>query len=455
MLQLTSPKLSVIATLPIDGKALMMETTRPADVREVGRRGWPALVHNLQVSDTEGHYLEANPIGVAGWELKKPYRGLVRLAYEVDYSGPAADNWPAPRETAFADANNFVFVGRSLFITTSEVRTTQVTFALPRPWRPVTPWRTNTKSGNVFDVAEAKDLVNNLLVMTRVQPAVLSASGFQVFVTLLGNWPTARSEVNRVLRGVIPFFVQLMGSRERDSYSVVLLPIEQSDETGAESYRRSFAFTFNAAPTRANRSVWGKTIAHEIFHSWNGWRLRGADYASSQWFQEGFTEYAANMAMVGSGLITPDEFLQQLSTHIHNYQKLTTPLDAPGTHKGPPLYSGGALVAFCWDLQIRQASAGKRNLGDFLRTLWRQTHNGQRAYEWRDIRVALDSTAQLDWEGFYRDYIKGTKPIPLAQVLPHAGLRLVQTGTAAPVIQPDPSAPITAKFLWHSFAQWR
>jgi predicted metalloprotease with PDZ domain len=246
-----------------------------------------------------------------------------------------------------------------------------------------------------------------------------------------------------------------MGFGGHDIYSVVLLPIEQTDESGGESYRRSFAFTFNAAPTSVNRSAWGKTIAHEIFHYWNGWRLRGSDYASSQWFQEGFTEYAANLAMAGSGLITPDEFLQQLSTHIRNYQKLTTPLDAPGSRKGPPLYSGGALVAFCWDLQIRHASGGKRHLGDFLRALWHQTNSGQRAYEWRDIRGALDNTAQLDWEAFYRDYINGTKPLPLQQILPHAGLRLVQAADGFPLIEPEPAAPVSARSLWRSFVKGR
>src|SRR5258705_7444939 len=147
--------------------------------------------------------------------------------------------------------------------------------------------------------------------------------------------------------------------------------------------------TVDLPPTRANRPVWGGTLAHEIFHYWNGWRLAGSDYTASQWFQEGFTEYASNVSMVSSSVIEPADFLRKLSDHVGNYQKLTTTLEAIGSHKGPPLYSAGALVAFSWDVLIRHATGGKRNIGDFFATLWRQTQQGHRPYEWKDIREAL------------------------------------------------------------------
>ena len=444
MLQLAPPRFAVTATLPINGRAVEMEDTRPADVPEVGRKGWPALVRNLRVSDATGRSIAVTSTGAKGWELQQPHVGRLTVEYEVDYSLLASNGWPAPREAAFADDTHLVLVGRSLFITTRQVDSSIVTFALPRTWRPVTPWHPTAKSENAFAVLAAQDLTQNLIVLAQSDPDVVAAGGFRLFITALGHWQSARPEVNRVLRGVLPRFVRLMGFGERENYSVILLP---TLETGGESYRHSFAFTLEANPTRANRALWGHTIAHEVFHYWNGSRLRGADYASSQWFQEGFTEYAANLAMVGSGLTTPDDFRQQLSNHIRKYRQLTTPLDAPGSRKGPPLYSGGALVAFCWDVQIRQASGGKRNLGDFLRALWHETNGGQRAYEWRDIRAALDRTVSHDWDAFFRAHIKGTEPLPLDKIFSQAGMRVVQAADGSPRIELDTAAPAPARSL--------
>lgn len=444
LLQTAPPKLAVSASLAINGRALEMEATRPGNVPEVGAQGWPALVRNLRVSDERGRPIAATRSGRTGWELQQQYAGRLSVEYEVDFSALAASGWPAPREAAFADSRHLVLVGRSLFITTREAGPSIVTFELPRAWRPVTPWRLARGAANAFTVETAQDLAQNLIVLTQSEPDVVTAGGFRVLVTALGHWQPARGEVRRVLRGVIPRFVQLMGFEERESYSVILLP---TLETGGESYRQSFAYTLDAEPTLANRKLWGRTIAHEVFHYWNGWRLLGSDYASSQWFQEGFTDYAADLAMVTSGLFTPADFREQLSKHIINYRQLSTPLNAPGTRKGRPLYSGGALVAFCWDVRIRQASRGRRNLGDFLRALWRQTDGGRRPYEWRDIHAALKGTASYDWDGFFRAHIQGTEPLPLDEALSQAGMRLGRAADGSPRVETDPAASASAASL--------
>jgi predicted metalloprotease with PDZ domain len=138
------------------------------------------------------------------------------------------------------------------------------------------------------------------------------------------------------------------------------------------------------------------------------------------WFHEGFTEYAANRAMLAGGLIDEAAWRAKLAAHVDKYGKLATPLDAPGGHKGPPLYSGGALVAFCWDTKIREESGGQRDIGDFMRALWRRTDAGARPYTWSDIAAALAETAPGDWDDFERRFIHGTEPLPLAEAFSRA-----------------------------------
>ena len=425
-----------------------METTRPGDIPEINDGGWPALVHELRVTDEQGRELALSPAGEKGWQLAQPHRGRVTLQYTVDYSLLAARGWPAPRETAFADAEHFVTVGRALFVTTHETDASSVTVEAGHGWKPVAPWPGTGE--HAFVAASAADLTENLLVFSRTQPEIIQAGGFRVAVVAMGDWAAVRPEIRRVLRPPVEYFVRMMGTREPANYVVVLLPIR---EHGGESFRASFALTSENVPAATNRTVWGTLIAHEIFHYWNGWRLRGADYAATQWFQEGFTQYAADHAMVACGLITPDEFRAKLSEHLRNYARLDHPLGQPVTRKGPPLYSGGVLAAFAWDVMIRDASGGKRSLGDFFRALWRATGDGKREYTEQDLINALNEVAPLEWERFFREYIDGKQRLPLADVARRGGLRLEDTGPDAPRFVADPAATLKAKFVWNGLVR--
>lgn len=441
LLRVEPPRLAVSATLPIDGQALEMGTSRPGDVPEIDEEGWPGLVANLRVSDAAGKTLETKSAGPKGWLLAEPRSGLLTVEYEVDYRPLAARGWPAPREAAFADPDHFVLLGRSLFITTPASGAGAVTFDLPRGWIPVAPW----ESGK----ASPKDLTDNLLVLSRSKPDVMTAGGFRLLVTAMGHWQEARPDVRGVLGRVIRQFVKIMEYDEQESYSVVLLPIL---DRGGEAFRHSFAMSLDVPPSGADSTDWGNTIAHEIFHYWNGSRLRGSDYATSQWFQEGFTEYVANVSLATAGLIDPDGFRKKLSDHVANYRRLATTLEGGGSRKGPPLYSGGALVAFSWDVMIRDATGGKRSLGDFLRELWRRTDRGRRPWEWSDLQAALEATAPLDWQSFHAAHIRGDKPLPLAEVFAKAGLRLAQAEDGSPHVEPDPAASAAAVTLWEGLA---
>jgi predicted metalloprotease with PDZ domain len=452
MLSLRPPRLAVTAELPIDGKELAMDTTRPAGIPELDKSGWPAFVSKLKVTDAAGAELDATSMGEAGWQFADAQSGRLKVSYELDFAHLAARGWPASREAVLADESDLVMVGRAMFVTTKAVNACRVDFQLTGGWRAVTPWEPVKGSSREFTVASSGELVENLVVLSSSPPDGVSAGGLKLLVTPLGHWRKARSEVRRVLGAVVPRLVGLVGTEIRDNYLVVLLPVV---EHGGESYRQSFALTLEEPPTHANSVVWGNTIAHEIFHLWNGWRMQGADYASSQWFQEGFTEYAANVSLVAGKLTTPDQFGQGLAAHLAKARTLTSSLEAAGAHKGPPLYSAGALVAFTWDVRIRQATGGKRSVWDFMSALYEQTERGKKPYAWADIEAALTSTAPLDWALFYSSYIKGKEPLPIEESLAWVGLTLETTKTGGPSIKADPKAPAESKALWKGLVAGR
>jgi predicted metalloprotease with PDZ domain len=437
-------RFAVRATLPSTGDRLDMAKSRPGDIPELAEAGWPALVKHLAVTDSGGHAVAVLDDGAGGWRLERSVTGPLLVRYEVDLAPLAAREWPAPREAAFADPRDLMVIGRSLFITTPAQQGSAVRFMLPGGWQVAAPWPSvpGVRWGSA--VASTSDLTENLVAFTHGAPDVMTAGGFSLKVVGLGRWPPVRGEVRQALGTAIRRLVAIIGAADRTDYLVVLLP---QGERGGESFRASFAFTYDSTPTRANRSDWARTIAHEVFHYWNGWRLRGADYQASQWFQEGFTDYIASLALVSGGLTAADDFYAQIAGYVRDSRRLTTPLDAPGSHKGPPLYGAGALVAFIWDIRIREATNGARGVGDLLRELLTSTGNGERPYAWADIEAALQRLAPGDWAGFQARYIHGSEPLPLEEAFAKAGLRVTDGPDGAVRIDPDPAAGEQAKAL--------
>ena len=219
-------------------------------------------------------------------------------------------------------------------------------------------------------------------------------------------------------------------------------------------WRRSvspeFYLLLRQIPPAENLGIWANTLAHEIFHYWNYARLSGQDYAATQWFQEGFTEYVANLTLLVGKIASPGWFLAKLSEHISSYSRLTATLEAIGNHKGPPLYSAGALVAFSFDAMIRHATKGEHTIGTFFRRLWQYTHAGAKKYDWQDIEAALRATAPVDWQSYYDRYIRGTERLPVERSLGLAGLLLGRGNDGTPQVAEDQTASSDARRVWRS-----
>ncbi len=442
----TAPPAFVVNAIWPSGSRLEMDTTRPGDLPELLDRGWPVLVTRLEVTDAAGRALEVVPEGEAGWRLSHPTVGAVFAEYEVDTRLLAENGWPAPREAAFVANDVVSVVGRALFLTTDRTQASRVRFDLPAGWRAYAPWDAKVDApGATFQVTSAERLRENLIVFTQSTPTIVQADGFRLIVVALGSWRPLESELRRVARAHARRFVRLMGFKGRETYVAILLPLR---ERGAESYRQSMALTFDEEPTRANEASWANLIGHEIFHYWNGWRLRGADYPQSQWFQEGFTEYVANVSTVAAGLMTPTEFRDKLATHVVNYRRLATSLESPGNKKGPPLYSAGALVALNWDVAIRQSTGGARGLGDFLRSVWRRSAEGNATYGRQELLWALEGVSDRDWASFYDTHIRGTAPMPLEMTFADIGLRLTEPNPGQALLVADPMASAEAQRRW-------
>lgn len=414
-------RLAVEATLPA-GQRLLVASSRPMGIAGLDEGGWPALVRGLSVRDATGAILEPHVDGDRGWTLDATPRGRLALRYVVDHAAFAEAGWPAPRESVYRDEDAIVLAGRAVFVAVEGQGRSEVELVPPRGWHVASPWRADA---GTHVAATTDDLFDNLFAFSRRPPLRARAGRLDVAIVPTGPWAALGDAIVEALAPLAKQFAGWMPPVRDEAYVMVLLPQRQN---GGESFRNSFAMNLDDAPSPGNRGRWGTTLAHELFHYWNGWRLRGREYAATQWFQEGFTEYVANKAALRAGLLDEAEFRERLAAQLAAYRTLETPLDAPGTRKGPPLYGGGALLALWWDGMLADDTNGASSLEDLFAALWRDTGMGARPYDWPLLRATLGQLdAAREWEALHARHVAGREPVPVADALAAIGLQLVET----------------------------
>jgi predicted metalloprotease with PDZ domain len=205
-----------------------------------------------------------------------------------------------------------------------------------------------------------------------------------------------------------------------------------------------------ATRTRKAYLGWLELASHELFHVWNGKRLRPTalgpfDYereahTRSLWVVEGITDYYGDLLLHRAGLSTREEFLSSLSNKIEALQ--TTPgravhsivnasfdawikfyrPDENSPNTSISYYIKGSVVAFLLDVRIRRVSSGRRSLDDVMRAAYAK-YSGERGYSEPEFRALVEDVAGASLESFWLSALEGTGELEYADALDALGLR--------------------------------
>jgi predicted metalloprotease with PDZ domain len=223
---------------------------------------------------------------------------------------------------------------------------------------------------------------------------------------------------------------------------------------------------------RAGRVTQLGSLSHELFHAWNGERLRARslepfdfereNMSAELWFAEGFTSYFDDLFIRRAGYYTDEEYLRQLADNVIG--TIDSPARAHGSavdmSRLAPFFDGGSyldpvnrqntfLSYYTWgaalglalDLTLR--GEHDATLEDFMRAMWRDFGRHQsralapmRTYTLRDLRVTLGRVARdtAFANGFFRRYIEGRDVPDYAALLARAGFRLAADSIPRPFL---------------------
>ncbi len=249
---------------------------------------------------------------------------------------------------------------------------------------------------------------------------------------------------------------------------------------------RNSTVVAEGASIRGNvRGVMG-TVSHEFFHAWNVERIRPqtiepfnfeeANMSGELWLAEGFTQYYGQLIMARAGLSAADRTLLSLannalsiaSSPAHRFRsavemsQLAPFTDAASsidstnyTYSFINYYPYGSALALALDLSLRERTAGRLTLDDYMRALWRVHGKPSAApgyvakpYTLADARARLAELTddRAFAEQFFSRYVEGREVPDYRALLTQAGVvvRKRNPGEAWTGVSIDASGKIVA-----------
>jgi predicted metalloprotease with PDZ domain len=204
------------------------------------------------------------------------------------------------------------------------------------------------------------------------------------------------------------------------------------------------------------RIAFSGLLPHEFVHSWNGKYRRPAGLATPDyqvpmkddllWVYEGLTEYLGDVLTARSGLLTPEEWREQMAYQVaiythrpgRDWRPLQDTADAApflydatsdwaNWRRGTDFYEEGELLWLDVDGTLRRITKDQKSMNDFCR-VFHGGSSGQpelKPYTFEDVVATLNGLAPYDWAGFLRSRLDQTSTKTPTESIENSGWKLV------------------------------
>jgi predicted metalloprotease with PDZ domain len=420
-------------------------------------REYPRHVEGVAAESPDGVSLSVEKSAKNRWRIMTGGAPVVIVTYRVyGREMSVRTNWI---ESGFAFVN-----GAPTFLTLAgePSRPHEVTIVPATGWmRSVTALETGPRD-HVYCAPDYDTLVDSPILVGNPAVHEFAVDGTPHLLVSEGDttfFDGARAVKD--LEAIVRAHKEFWGTLPYDRYVFINLI---TDAGGGLEHARCSVLMTNRWATRTRKAYlnWLELASHELFHVWNGKRLRPIElgpfdyerevHTTSLWAVEGITDYYGDVLVHRAGLSSPQEFLDSLSDKIEEVQ--TTPgravrsvslasLDAwiklyrpdensPNTTIS--YYTKGAVVAFLLDAEIRRATTGTRTLDEVMREAY-PLYSGARGFTAAELRALTERVAGTDLSAFWRSAIEGTDELDYTDALHVFGLRFTPI-TASPTDRP-------------------
>ncbi|BAO45565.1 M61 family metallopeptidase [Thiolapillus brandeum] len=386
------------------------------------------------------------------WQVA-PVKGRLQVQTEV-YA------WDLSVRGAHLDTSHGFFNGTSLFLRVvgQEARPIKVMLNRPstdliRGWRLATsmpPKRVDKEGFGVYEVDNYEQLLDYPVEMGDFTETTFESKGIPHRMVFTGHVIGLDTErLCRDMQAICTSHADLFGELPLKQYLFMTMVtgdgyggLEHGDSTALMCKRDDLPFSGMGKMTRGYRNFLG-LCSHEYFHLWNVKRIRprvlkDADLSDEVhtellWAFEGITSYYDDLALVRSGCIDADSYLELLATTATRVMRGRGRLrqsvaessfdtwtrfykqDENAPNAIVSYYSKGALAALGLDITLRDATDDRSNLDDFMGALWRDFGKTDHGVDEGDLEKLAADIAGRDLNEFFQRVVHGREELPLEE----------------------------------------
>lgn len=409
------------------------------------KNGQADLIEKLAVRDMAGNAVTLNDKGEGEYDVDGDRR--LRLSYDIRLEHDKYE-WPGGNEeVSYHTDEGLMSVGYPLFIVpgVKMLGQTEVTFDLPMGWKANTPWRSTGKPG-AFIVDTRRELVNNALFFGTAHAETFTTGGVEMTLVMGKQYWKRRDAFISMIDKQMNSYQKLYGRAPvADRFLIV---INQGDTGDGGAFAGSFSQYLKDDGSEVSRPVWGKVMAHELAHFWDGQSLVPKN-ESEEWFKEGVNDYVTVITMARNKLMDRAMLVQQLENLARgqnvarNVQGLTVTVReaVKDKHRNWLLvYGGGTIAGLAMDVELRKASKGKVSLDTLLHEMYKEFGHKGKAYDQADIVRIGKSISGVDLDPLLNNIVATSQAPNLVPLFRDIGLRLEQFGMLETYLLRDPAA---------------
>ena len=181
--------------------------------------------------------------------------------------------------------------------------------------------------------------------------------------------------------------------------------------------------------------------SHEFFHvltplTVHSEEIQDYDFLSPKmsqhlWLYEGMTDYATMHMPIKQGLQSLPDFLAAIQQKAKQMQQFDnkiplTELSRAAMERQDQYYNfylKGALVSLCLDIRLRELSGGKYGTQEMMRDLAAR-YGKNKPFKDDELFDVITAMTFPEIRLFFRDYVEGAQPLPLAEYLAKTGIEL-------------------------------
>jgi predicted metalloprotease with PDZ domain len=333
---------------------------------------------------------------------------------------------------------------------------------LGNEWRVATSMRAQDAERygfGTYAAANYDELIDHPVEIGKLLIGEFEAGGMPHAIAVRGHMRFDMARICHDLARLCEEHHKLLGApKDLDRYLFLLLVLP--DAYGGLEHRWSSSLVCSRGdlPLRGEQGVksgYRKFLglcSHEYFHLWNVTRMKPAQFTPYDlrseshtgllWVFEGITSYYDSLALLRSGLITRESYLELLAKTITRVMRTRGRFrqsleessfdawtkfykqDAGSTNSIVSYYSKGSLLALALDLVIRRDTGGEHSLDTVMRECWRRYGETGEGMPERGLESVARTVTGLDLREFFERYVRGTSDLPLTKLLADFGIVL-------------------------------